>query len=354
VLTPVGPDEVIREGDELVFAGVVSTIVELHRIRGLVPVSDGGGPVLDPANRRLVEAVVSTSSPLVGQSIRDANFRTVYDAAVVAVHRNGERVPGKIGEIVLEAGDTLLVQGAPGFLRAHRNSPDFYLVSEIADTATPRHDRAWIALAILGAMVVTAATGLYPISIAAFLAAGAMLLTRCLTGRVARQSVDWSILVVIGSGFGIAAAMDKTGAAAWVAQTLAGAAGGLGPVVTLAVAYALTLMLAELLHHTAGGRAGGLLRLRLPGHLPDPPDRVRTGRLPLHRLRAHRSAPGPGLRRAGGRADPGVLAALSARHPPFQGASPRPPAMAPGAASSSAPRPPRQRRSAPSPSSSVR
>ena len=87
-----------------------------------------------------------------GRSIRDANFRTVYDAAVIAVHRNGERVPGKIGEIVLAAGDTLLMQGAPGFLRAHRHSPDFYLVSEIAGTEAPRYDRAWVALAILAAM----------------------------------------------------------------------------------------------------------------------------------------------------------------------------------------------------------
>lgn len=251
VVAPVGPDEVIRAGDELVFAGVVSTIVELHRIRGLVPVSDGEGPALDATNRRLVEAVVSGSSPLIGWSIRDANFRTVYDAAVVAVHRNGYRVPGKIGEIVLDAGDTLLLLGAPGFLRAHRNSPDFYLVSEIADTETPRHDRAWIALTILGVMVLLAAQGFYPISIAAFLAAGAMLLTRCITGRVARQSVDWSILIVIGAGFGMAAAMQKTGAAAFVAETLSASAGGLGPIVTLAVVYALALLLAELLHHNA-------------------------------------------------------------------------------------------------------
>jgi di/tricarboxylate transporter len=251
VVTPVGPDEVIRDGDELVFAGVVSTIVELQRIRGLVPVSDGAGPDLDPTDRRLVEAVVSASSPLVAQSIREANFRTVYDAAVIAVHRNGQRVPGKIGEIVLESGDTLLLQGAPGFLRAHRNSPDFYLVSEIADTETPRHDRAWIALAILAVMVLFAAQGLYHISVAAFLAAGAMLLFRCLTGRIARQSVDWSILVVIGAGFGIAGAMEKTGAAVFVAQSLSAAAGGLGPIGTLAVLYAITLLLAELLHHNA-------------------------------------------------------------------------------------------------------
>jgi di/tricarboxylate transporter len=251
VLTPVGPEEVIRANDELVFAGVVSTIVELQRIRGLVPVSDGEGLPRDAVERRLIEAVVSASSPLINQSIRDANFRTVYDAAVIAVHRNGHRVPGKIGEIVLESGDTLLLQGAPGFLRAHRNSPDFYLVSEIPDTEAPRHDRAWIAIAILLAMVVVAATGLYPISIAAFLAAGALLVTRCLNGRTARSSVQWSILIVIGAGLGIATAMEKTGAAAAVAGTLAGIGGGAGPLATLVVVYVATLLMAEMLHHNA-------------------------------------------------------------------------------------------------------
>ena len=72
-----------------------------------------------------------------------------YDAAVIAVHRNGERVPGKIGEIVLRAGDTLLLQTAPGFIRAHRNSPDFYLTSEIAETRAPRYERAWVAVGVL-------------------------------------------------------------------------------------------------------------------------------------------------------------------------------------------------------------
>jgi di/tricarboxylate transporter len=251
IITPVSPDDVIRSEDRLVFAGVVSTIVELQRIRGLVPASDDEAPAPSNPNHRLVEAVISTSSPLVGQSIRNANFRTVYDAAVIAVHRNGSRVAGKIGEIVLEAGDTLLMQGAPGFLRAHRNSPDFYLVSEIADSERPRYERAWVAIAILLAMVLSASLGAYPISVAAFLAAGALIATRCINGRIARQSVDWSILVVIGAGFGIALAMQKTGAAAAVAGLLANAAGSLGPHATLTLVYLATLVLAELLHHNA-------------------------------------------------------------------------------------------------------
>ena len=97
VITPVSPDEVIRTGDRLVFAGVVSTLVELQRIRGLVPATDEERPAPNHPGHRLIEAVVSLSSPLVNQSVRGANFRTVYDADVIAVHRNGERVAGKIG-----------------------------------------------------------------------------------------------------------------------------------------------------------------------------------------------------------------------------------------------------------------
>jgi di/tricarboxylate transporter len=252
VITPVGPDDVIRADDRLVFAGVVSTIVELQRIRGLVPETDDDGPVPSRRSHHLVEAVVSPSSPLVAQTIRGSNFRTVYDAAVIAVHRNGERVPGKIGEIQLRAGDTLLLQGAPGFLRAHRNSPDFYLVSEIAETRTPRYERAWIAIGILVAMVVVASSGLYPITIAAFLAAGLLIVTRCIPARAARQSVDWSILIVIGAGFGIATAMEKTGAAGAVAGVLSLAAGGADdPMPALVVVYVATVLLAEMLHHNA-------------------------------------------------------------------------------------------------------
>jgi hypothetical protein len=161
-----------------------------------VPATDGEEPARARPEHRLVEAVVSSSSPLVNQSIRDANFRTVYNAAVIAVHRNGERVAGKIGTIKLEAGDTLLLQGAPGFRRAHRNNPDFYLISEIPGTTTPRYDRAGLSIAILLMMALAASLGIYPISIAAFLACALLLATHSITAGTARRSVDWSILSV--------------------------------------------------------------------------------------------------------------------------------------------------------------
>jgi di/tricarboxylate transporter len=250
IITPVSPDQPIQANDRLVFAGVVATIVELQRIRGLVP-DTGEEDDSAPQRRRLVEAVVSPSSPLVNRTIRQANFRTVYDAAVVAVHRNGKRVPGKIGEIELEVGDTLLLQTSPDFFSAHRNSPDFYLVSEVGDHAEPRYDKAWIAVAILVVMVATAASGLLPIAIAAPLAAGALIGTRCINGATARQAVDLPVLIVIGAGLGIAFAMDKTGAARTLAHVLVAAVGDLGPMATLVAIYAVTVLMAETLHHNA-------------------------------------------------------------------------------------------------------
>jgi di/tricarboxylate transporter len=251
LLTPVGPDEALLAGDVLVFAGIVASIVDLQRIRGL---SAAQGLEEDPAairGRRLHEAVVSQSSPLVGSSIRDASFRTVYDAAVVAVHRNGSTVGGKLGEVVLEPGDTLLLQTAPGFLRAHRNSADFYLVSEVPGSEPPRYDRARVAAVVLAAMLALVGLEILPISIAAFLAAGALVLLRCTSLARARQSIDWSVLLVIAAGLGLAAAMDKTGAARSIAGVLMELVPGASPLAAFAVIYLATVILTETLTNNA-------------------------------------------------------------------------------------------------------
>src|SRR5690606_27587820 len=103
-----------------------------------------------------IEAVVSDRCPLVGKSIREGRFRTQYNAAVIAVARSGERIRQKIGDIVLRAGDTLLLEARPAFVQQQRNSRDFYLVSSLAGSSPPRHEKSFVALAILAGMVVLA------------------------------------------------------------------------------------------------------------------------------------------------------------------------------------------------------
>ena len=201
--------------------------------------------------KRLVEAVVSASSPLVGRSVRDSNFRSVYDAVVIAVHRNAERVQGKIGDIVLHPGDTLLMQCAPDFMRLHHNSRDFYLASELPGANAPDFERARVALGLLAVMVLIVAFGQIHISMAAFVTVAALIGTRCISPKLARQSVDWSVLITIGAGLGVANAMTHSGAASFVAYGLVSAVGSSGPIATLIVIYALCLLLAESLHHNA-------------------------------------------------------------------------------------------------------
>lgn len=253
VITPVGPEQILQSGDILVFAGVLSTIIDLQRIRGLEPAAPEQLIESLPGgrNRPMVEAVVSASSPLIGQSVKQSNFRSVYDAVVIAVHRNAERVQGKIGDIVLRPGDTLLMQCAPEFMRLHRNSRDFYLASELPGATTPAYERARIALGILVVMVLAVSLGGVHISIAAFVTVAALIGTRCISAAAAREAVDWSVLITIGCGLGIANAMTQSGAAQFVAQGLVAAVGSFGPIATLIVIYLLCVVMAETLHHNA-------------------------------------------------------------------------------------------------------
>jgi di/tricarboxylate transporter len=251
VIAAVSPTERLQGGDRLVFVGVIDSVVELQKVRGLRPATDQVFKLDDPrSERRLVEAVVSPTCPLVGRTIREGNFRSTYGAVVIAVARDGERLRMKIGDITLEPGDTLLLEAGPAFLERQRTSRHFYLVSEVQDAAAPRHDRAWIACTILAGMVLAAALDLVPMVVAALAAAGLMMVTRCLSSTEARRSIEWESLLLIAGSFGLAEAMQKTGLAAVVAEASVAAAGN-SPLVVLAVLYFVAMVATELLSNNA-------------------------------------------------------------------------------------------------------
>jgi di/tricarboxylate transporter len=257
IITPVGPTEVIQANDRLVFAGVVTSVVELQKITGLVPLADPAYETspAKQAQRGMCEAVISNNSPLIGETIRDADFRATYGAAVVAVHRGGSRVQQKVGDIRLEPGDTLLLQTQPHFVRAHRNNPAFYLVSDVEQYRPPRQHRAWIAIALFLALIALMVTERLPIVVAATLVAGAMVATGCISPGDARRSVDFQVLVAIAGSFGIGLALEKTGAAAAVAGLLVDATQRLGPLAgptaALAVLYVFGSVVMEVLTNNA-------------------------------------------------------------------------------------------------------
>jgi len=199
----------LAAGDHLVFAGIVDSVVDLQRFSGLRPATDQVFKLDNTrANRRLIEAVVSNTCPLIGKTIRAGRFRTLYNAAVIAVARNGERIKGKIGDITVQTGDVLLLEARPSFLDQQRNRRDFYLVSQV-DTAAPVDTRrAQLALAIVALLVTSVAFGLLGMLQASLIAALAMVATRCCGADVARRAIDWEILLVIAGALALGKAMQ--------------------------------------------------------------------------------------------------------------------------------------------------
>jgi di/tricarboxylate transporter len=253
----VEPTERLRAGDQLVFVGIVDSVVDLHKVRGLVPAPDQVFKLDAPRrNRLLVEAVVSDSCSLVGQTIREGRFRTRYDAVVIAVARSGRRINRKIGDIVLRPGDTLLLEALPSFGVQQRNRRDFYLVSTVEESGPPRHERAPAALCIAGAMVLCAAVGWLSMLQAAFVAAGAMIVTRCSTATTMRRAVDWQMLLVLAAALGLGKAIQVSGLAAAASQVMV-RAGGAQPHVLAGILFAVTAALAA----TITAKAAAILML---------------------------------------------------------------------------------------------
>ncbi|MGF1492085.1 MAG: SLC13 family permease [Microcoleaceae cyanobacterium] len=251
VLPAVTPQEVLQAEDQLVFVGAVDSIVDVQRLRGLQPATDQVFKLDEPRSERcLLEAVVSNTCPLVSQTIREGQFRTRYNAVVLAVARNGERLGGRIGDIRLKAGDTLLLEAHPAFMQQKRNSRDFYLVNSIPDSTPLNHDKAPIAMVILILMVVLAAFGWMSMLKAAVIAGIAIVATGCCSVNRALQSIEWSVLLVIAAAFGLGQAMESTGAAGAIASTLIGLTGD-NPWIALAVIYGITTLFTELITNNA-------------------------------------------------------------------------------------------------------
>jgi len=253
IIGPVSPEDRIEAHDRLVFTGIVSSIIELEKIPGLVPIADPDYLVSprQQRGRRLCEAVISQNSPLVGKTIREADFRATYGAAVVAMHRGGQRVTEKLGDVSLRAAETLLLQVQPHFLRAHRNDPAFYLVSDVDDWRPLRTDRAGVAVGLFLILLVVMTLELVPTVVAATLCAIAMIALDCISSGDARRSIELQVLVTISASFGIGTALKNSGAALAFAEGLVALTQDWGPIAALAAIYVIGSLLTELITNNA-------------------------------------------------------------------------------------------------------
>ncbi len=252
VIAPARPDEALEEDDRLIFAGNVAQILDLQRIRGLVSAEqrhfDLGRGGLE---QRFYEAVVGANSGLAGTTLKRAGFRSQYGAAVLAIHRAGQRLPAKLGEVVLRPGDVLIVLGEEDFASRWGDRGDFLVIAPVGGTNPIRTSRAPVVGTIVLAMVVLATTGAMPLAKGALLAALLVVVLRILSPREARFALDLDVLVLIGASVGLSTAIQQSGLAAELARLLTDASAGLGPTAALAGVLVATTILTGLISNNA-------------------------------------------------------------------------------------------------------
>ena len=243
VIAPVEPDRLLRGGDRLIFVGRADLVVDLQRMPGLHSVEIEHLDGIDSPQHTFFEAVVDGRGPLVGKTLEASDFRRRYQAVVIAIHRGGERINAKLGQVRLRGGDTLLVLADREFRNRWRERRDFLLIARLGGPSPAATRKAPLAAAIALAVVALAAFEVLPILQGALVAAAALIATRVLTFGEARNAIDLDVVVLIAAAFGVGAAIESTGLAGQVADGLVGALDGFGDVgVVLGIVLATTLL----------------------------------------------------------------------------------------------------------------
>lgn len=253
-ISPVRSTTVIQSGDRLIFTGLISTIVDLQKMKGL-ELETGTNISLEDlkdGTTHLVDAVVSDQSSLLSKSIKQLRFRSRYDAGVIAVHRNNARIKSKIGDIILKPGDSLLLLTGTDFVEKYDRSNDFFVVSSLDTPPALKQSvmKGWFSIIMLFGMIGVVTFGWLSMFKAMALTVLVFLAAKIITPQEAKKYIHFNVLLLIASSFGIGTAMRKTGLAEWGADTLLDFGRPLGLLVILFLIYLLTNLFTEMLSNS--------------------------------------------------------------------------------------------------------
>jgi di/tricarboxylate transporter len=216
-------DEPLQRGDILWYSGSAEAISDMKRVHGLAlhqehKIKKGSISLQD---RRLIQAVVARSSPLVGLSIKEARFRTEYGGVVIAVQRGSDRIREHPAKIVLQTGDVLLVEAGPSFaLKNAKRYGTFALVSEVENSAPPRPKLFLLCVAMILASLTVAALEIRSLLVTATIVGIIMTALGVLTQQEARDAIQWDLYIVVAASFGVQAAMLNSGVAEGLANII--------------------------------------------------------------------------------------------------------------------------------------
>ena len=252
VIAPVPPDQTLRGGDRLVFAGAVDRVVDLQAVAGLVMAEEHHvGTDRSVAGHRFYEAVVADSSALNGSTLKATSFRSSFGGAVMAVHRAGQRLGGKLGDQHMRAGDVLLVVGPETWRDDMAGRTDFSVIAPIDGPAPLRRRSARVVELATLALIVVAGSGLVDLTKTAMGIVVALLALQIITPTEARRSINLDIIAMIAFSLGLGAAAEQSGLAQARADGLLAITDPLGDVGILVGVAVATLLATELLSNNA-------------------------------------------------------------------------------------------------------
>jgi di/tricarboxylate transporter len=257
---------IIEEGDVLAVEGKVENLIKVKKIEGIEIKADLqlGAPDLQDANVRIAEALVTAQSDLAGSTLREADFRLRSGLSVLAIYRAGQTLQEALGDVVLRIGDLLLVQGPSERVTAVQKDTGLEILGEVGGTFfNPRRGFLTIGLFVLAVFLSTIRDMpavvhmlpswlvLPPLSIALLATAVAVVLLGFISVEKAHEFIDWRLLILIGGMTAFGTAMEKTGAAEWLAHHIVNIAGPFGPRGVLAGFFILTILLTQPMSNAA-------------------------------------------------------------------------------------------------------
>lgn len=235
--------ERLRAGDRLLTQGGPRRLQRAAADKGLVwGTATADETELLVGDIGVAEVTLTPRSPLAGKTLRGLDFRERFGLTVLALWRGGEPVERHIGDEPLRQGDAFLVQGPWPKIRLLHDRPGLLVISEDKDIPRRTRKAPW-AVAILVGMVAAVAAKLLPLPVAALGAALLTVLTGCLQIEEARDAVEWRVVFLIAGMLALGEAMQKTGAAQWVALTILSPVANLGPLAATATLFLITTLL---------------------------------------------------------------------------------------------------------------
>lgn len=243
------PEATFAADDHVQLEGDPSQLLQKQG-RGWLEIPDAGQGTVDAL--LIGEVALAPGSRALGSSLGEANFQARYGVHVLGLRRNGRQQDDRINQLRLEPGDVLLVQGPASALGELSHNPDFLVVNRLAGP-TRDHRRRWIAVGVMAVTVLSAASGLVHISVAALAGVLLMVGSGCMPVRDMYAQVDWRVVFMIAALMPLSLAMDAehTGAAQTLAGGLLGLTGGSSPYLAMLAVILLTVGLTQMMSNAA-------------------------------------------------------------------------------------------------------